>query len=648
MDGQSLDILSEKLSKLKELYPEVFTEDKIDWEKLQATLGNQINLSQERYHLNWAGKSEVFRILQQRTSATLIPVQEESTNFNETENIFIEGENLEVLKVLQKSYFNKIKVIYIDPPYNTGSDSFIYPDRFAESKDDYLKRIGDKDEEGLLLKEGMFRKNSKDSGHYHSNWLSMMYPRLYLARNLLRDDGVIFVSIDDNEIHNLRMIMNEIYGEENFLAQFIWRTDGNFDNQAKVKNCHEYFIAYCKELNQFPHPPVIDPSIPPSSKLYTDEIRNTIVKNGIANPISNIVLPKGFPADFEEGIIHSRSDKWPYYLNDANVKNYKLQNDTTISSGWSSKELIEEYIANNLNSIIDGKGQETSFIISKTGAVEVIKQRKSNQSHVISVITNLGNTQNTSAKLKSDGIFFDFPKPVILIKYLFKMNEGNDFIVLDFFAGSGTTAQAVIELNKEDGGNRKFILVQLPEKTDENSEAYKAGYKTIADICKERIRRVIKKINTPVSNNPSFFQGGGVEGVVGFNVFKLAPSNFKIWRSDVIENTEDLEKMIDIFDDQVKPNAEKENMLYELILKSGYPLTVETAYMPSNNGGYYSINNKETIILLESINQIVIDEILKLNPKNVIALDKLFSGNDQLKTNTVLQMKDTNIEFRTV
>jgi adenine-specific DNA-methyltransferase len=268
---------------------------------------------------------------------------------------------------------------------------------------------------------------------------------------------------------------------------------------------------------------------------------------------------------------------------------------------------------------------------------------------------------------------FDHPKPTSLIKRMLKMCtiKNNHDIILDFFAGSGTTAQAIMELNKEDGGNRKFILVQLPEKTDENSEAYKAGYLTIADICKERVRRVIKKLDNGHSEteqsegeespNTTLFPNDQTANHQSqttnnqFSVFKLAPSNFKIWRSDVIENTEDLEKMMNIFDDQVKPNAEKENMLYELLLKSGYQLTVETKELvphlrdaSSKKGGYYSINNNETIILLEEINQAMVDEILKLQPKNVIALDKLFVGNDQLKTNTVLQMKDANIEFRTV
>jgi adenine-specific DNA-methyltransferase len=243
MDGKSLDITEEKLNKLKEIIPEAFTENKIDWEKLKAALGDDIEFKNERYVLNWAGKSDAFRALQSPSTATLVPCKEESINFDKTQNIFIEGENLEVLKVLQKSYFGKIKMIYIDPPYNTGNDNFIYPDKFAESREEYLNRIGDKDETGFMTREGLFRKNSKDSGHYHSNWLSMMYPRLFLARNLLRDDGVIFVSIDDNEVHNLRLLMNEVFGEENFVDTICWKKKyGGGAKEKYLVSVHEYIV----------------------------------------------------------------------------------------------------------------------------------------------------------------------------------------------------------------------------------------------------------------------------------------------------------------------------------------------------------------------------------------------------------------------
>lgn len=253
MDGKSLNLTAEKLNKLREIIPETFTENKIDWEKLKAALGEDIEFKNERYVLNWAGKSDAFRVLQSPTTATLVPDKEESVNFDTTENIFIEGENLEVLKVLQKSYFGKIKMIYIDPPYNTGNDNFIYPDKFSETKEEYLSRIGDKDETGTLTREGLFRKNSKDSGHYHSNWLSMMYPRLFLARNLLRDDGVIFVSIDDNEVHNLRLLLNEIFGEENFIDTICWKKKyGGGAKEKYLVSVHEYILVYAKNINELP------------------------------------------------------------------------------------------------------------------------------------------------------------------------------------------------------------------------------------------------------------------------------------------------------------------------------------------------------------------------------------------------------------
>lgn len=247
MNGQSLSPHIEKFNRLKQIIPEAFSEGKVDWEKLQATLGENINFANERYVLNWAGKSDAFRVMQQPSTRTLVPVREDSVNFDDTQNIFIEGENLEVLKVLQKSYFGKVKMIYIDPPYNTGNDSFIYPDKFSETKEEYQKRVGDKDEDGYMTGEGMFRKNSRENGQYHSNWLNMMMPRLYLARTLLRDDGVIFVSIDDNEVHNLRLLMNEIFGEENFVAQFPWRKrTAKSDVPFGVSQDYEWIICFAK------------------------------------------------------------------------------------------------------------------------------------------------------------------------------------------------------------------------------------------------------------------------------------------------------------------------------------------------------------------------------------------------------------------
>lgn len=384
LDLKSMNITEDKIQKLKQLFPEVITEgNKVDFEKLKTTLGESVDTGKERYGMNWPGKADCFKIIQQPSIGTLVPVHKESVNFDTTENLFIEGDNLEVLKLLQKSYLGKIKMICIDPPYNTGND-FIYPDNYSESLETYLSYTGQVDAEGRK-----FSTNTDTDGRFHSKWLNMMYPRLFLAKNLLREDGVIFIHIDDNEVHNLRMVLNEIFGEENLLAQFVWRTDGNFDNQAKVKNCHEYIVSYCKNLNSFPHPPVIDPSVASISKLFKEEIINTIVKNGPANPISKIVLPVGFQTDFEKGRIEKRDNAWPRYLNEAIVEGYKLTNETTIESGWSSKDLVLEFIKGGLQPILDGKGQEATFVITNTGTLEVIKKRKENQSHVISVLTNL-------------------------------------------------------------------------------------------------------------------------------------------------------------------------------------------------------------------------------------------------------------------
>ncbi|MCD4811379.1 site-specific DNA-methyltransferase, partial [bacterium] len=625
----------------KEVIPEAFTEGLIDWEKLKAALGEDIEFKNERYVLNWAGKSDAFRVLQSPTTATIAPDRDESANFDDTENILIEGENLEVLKVLQKSYFGKIKMIYIDPPYNTGNDNFIYPDRFSETKEEYLGRIGDKDEAGYMTREGLFRKNSKDSGHYHSNWLSMMYPRLFLARNLLKNDGVIFVSIDDREFHNLRLLMNEIFGEENFIANFIWMNEGNIDNQSRIKRNHEYVLMYAKNEENIGHPPVIDPNIPQSSKLYKDYIENTIVKNGQGNPVSSIKLHKGFPTSFKEGKIEPKEDFYPKLNATINVKDYKTQNEITVSSGWSSKDIFTRFLDNELKPVIDTKGQETTFYLSNTGAIIVKKKRLEQQSHVLTILRNMGTVQEASKSLEELGVEFSYPKPAKLIKYFVQVADDIEGIFLDFFAGSCTTAHAVLDLNKQDNGTRKFICVQLPEKCDEKSEAFKAGYKTIADIGKERIRRVIKKIKDSENGKLPFVK---TKQDMGFKVFKLQSSNFKIWRGDNIKDGKQLEKHMQLRLDSVKKDAVEENMLFELLLKSGRNLnsTIE------NTNDYYRINDGEMIIALSKIDEKIVDSILENKPQIFITLDRLFKNNDQLKTNTLLQMKDAGIEFKVV
>lgn len=653
-DLSSLDITDHQLAKLHELFPEVFTEgNKIDWDRLRSTLGHHIDTGKERFGMQWPGKADCFRTIQQPSIATLLPDRDQSIDFDTTENVFIEGDNLEVLKLLQKSYLGKIKMIYIDPPYNTGKE-FIYPDNYSESLDTYLTFTQQTDDQGRR-----WATNTDTDGRYHSKWMSMMYPRLFLARNLLKDDGVIFISIDDHEQTHLRKICDEIFGEENLLVHFVWKTDGNFDNQAKVKNCHEYVIAYCRNLSEFPHPPTIDLAIDGNSKLFNEEIRNTIVKNGKANPISQIELPIGFPVEFEGGQIIERTDKWPRYLNTAKIKNYKLQNNTIIESGWSSKELLQEFIKNDFQSIVDIKGQETTFLISQTGSIEVIKKRKKDQSHVISVLSNVGNTQVTSAYLKRENIYFEFPKPPQLIKYLATMNSGENYLILDFFAGSATTAHAVIELNKEDGGHRKYICVQIPEPTDPDSEAYKAGYRTIADISKERIRRVSAKIQRELDDKKTA-QAATIFGAedsasldidLGMKVFKLAPSNFSLWDASYTEDTNTIQSRLFNHIDHIADTAGMDALVYELLLKSGYMLTCPMKTIDINGLKVYDIEDRSILICLEKkINHELLLAMAELEPSRVICLDEAFTSEDAdaLKTNAVQIMKSKGVVFRTI
>lgn len=621
LDGNSFDITQDHIEKLKSVFPEVVTEGKVDWEKLKATLGKEdAEFRNERYVLNWAGKSEAFKVLQQSTTATLKPVPGESINFDATENVFIEGENLEVLKVLQKSYYTKVKCIIIDPPYNTGNDSFIYPDSFKENREEYQKRIGERDAEGYLMKEGFFRKNSKDSGHYHSNWLSMMYPRLFLAKNLLRDDGVIFVHIDDNEVHNLRLIMNEIFGEENFVAELVWKKRVSPANDSQwFSSDHEYILVYAKykdqwfpfrldrteKQNSYYSNPDNDPRGPWNSAAYTCNKSKTERPNlfyAIINPIT------------EEEIWPKETAVWAY-----------------------SKETHLDHVKNKLLYWgADGKSKSPRKKQFLADADKVVPRS-------VLDYTEVGSTQSSTIDFLKifEHNYINYTKPTQLLKRLIAFSTKKDDCVLDFFTGSATTAHAVLDLNKDDSGNRKFILVQLPELCAEESEAYKAGYKTIADIGKERIRRVIKIIEKEKSEKPELFEKGELD--LGFKVFKLSSSNFKIWRGSEI--TEDnLESQLDAFTDPVREESETENILYELILKSGYLLTDKVEAIDK----YYSINDGELIIALEKMTQKLIDKIIIAKPKKVIMLDKQFTGNDQLKTNTVLQMKDAEIDFKTI
>lgn len=814
MDGYSQTPLKERLEALRSLIPEAFAEGNIDWEKLKAALGEEVNFSNERYVLNWAGKSDAFRIMQQPSAATLVPCKEESVDFDNTENIFIEGENMEVLKVLQKSYFGKVKMIYIDPPYNTGNDSFIYPDKFSETKEEYQKRVGDKDAEGYMVRDGMFQKNSRENGQYHSNWLNMMMPRLYLAKSLLRDDGVIFVSIDDNEVHNLRLLMNEIFGEENFVAAFPWRKrTAKSDVPFGISQDYEWIVCFAKTDS-------FVASIENDNRKYyeTPDFPNrpwrfhdmTTQRSAIERPncFFTIINPKNgneYPANPNRVWANNEETFQEYYRQNRIIfpGDYDFLNlSKPVIRYW--KEDDEEKAGENFGRVTVSTKLPEDIGMSQDGTKEM--------------------TDLFGAKV------FSYPKPTALLAYLLKIATKSEDLILDFFAGSGTTAHAVMQLNKEDGGHRKFICVQLPEPCDEKSEAYKAGYNTIAEISKERIRRAGRKVASdqeivtsdqlavasdwkletgnwklttkkwseisksltdeeikqygckelqrtrclakingsgqaslfdceetaqggnicsigpneesgsidcvkhsggtraeliggicPVYLHSTGFAGGigdtnsvmrehrlsetrgdsgnsstvggnrqdaecpckgtlqcpivsgqlsvasGQEIVAsgqlsvtssqklktenwklttdaGFKVFKLQDSNFKPWRNIPGANKEEWKQQIIDFINPVAENATVENMMYELLLKSGKSLNSKIEHADN----CYCINGGELALLLESVSQATVDAVLSRHPQKVIALDKLFEGNDQLKTNTALQMRDAGVEFKTI
>lgn len=345
----------------------------------------------------------------------------------ESENMLIQGDNLEALKALLPYYAGKVKCIYIDPPYNTKSA--------FESYEDSLE---------------------------HSKWLDMMYPRLEILWELLKNDGVIMISINNDEGHYLKVMCDEIFGRKNFISSLVWHYEGNTDNQATIINYHEYIHLYSKN-GKIQKVNTIDPNIGESSKLNKSEIRNTIVKNGSKNPVSPVVLPKGFPANFENGVIKSEDVNWPRLSTDIIIKNFKLQLDVEASSGWSSKRILESFIDNKFHSVSDSKGQKTTFELTRTGAIEVVKKRNQEKGHFISVLRGFGTTNQMRVILEKMDLRFSYPKPVDLISYLAAAFTSKDDVILDSFAGSGTTAHAILNLNKQEAGNRKFILIEMNE-----------------------------------------------------------------------------------------------------------------------------------------------------------------------------------------
>lgn len=614
MDGKSLNITEDLISKLKVIIPGAFTEDKINVEQLKQILGESINTDSERYQLNWAGKNDAYKVLQESSKSTLNPDLKESVNWGETENIFIEGENLDALKILQKPYYGKIKMVYIDPPYNTGSDNFIYPDKFSESKEEYLQRTNQKDEDGLLTREGLFRPNRKENGQFHSNWLSMMLPRLFLARNLLKDEGIIFVSIDDNEYANLKLLLNEIFGEENFVSTLMWRRRKTQANLSKfISPVHDYILCYAKNIEKLEF-----------NKLpYSDDF----IKKTFNNPDND-----------PRGVYQTRPLAQP---ENSSNPSYELQlpNGRKITAKWScSPDTFKKYV------------EEDRLYIPKGG--EGMPRLKIFLSELDGLLPNtwlddIATNEEGSKEVETifgSNAFFTAPKPTNLIKHLLKLGSNSDDIILDFFAGSGSTAHAVLDLNKEDGGNRKFICIQLPEPVEEKSIPFQKGYKSISSISIRRIQSVINSLNSA----PKELFHNQLNEKVGFRVFRLENSNFKIWRTDNISSPEELAKQVELFGSSILPDSLDRNMLWELLLKSGIPLSTKISEWKQEGKTVYYSTSYKLAISFSDIDNAVLDFLIQLKPNQFICLDKSFKNEDSKKTNVHLKLEDNGITFKTI
>ena len=624
MELTSMDVAEEKREELKRClgsaFPEIFTEDAIDFDQLRRVLGDWVEPGKERFGLNWPGKAACMKIIQQPSVATLKPVREESINFDETENLFIEGDNLEVLKLLQKAYFGKIKMIYIDPPYNTGND-FIYPDKYSETLETYLAYTGQIDAKGRK-----FSTTTETTGRYHSRWLNMVYPRLYMARNLLTDDGVIFISIDDSELNSLKKLCDELFGEDNFIANFIWEKRTNRENRKMVSSRHDYVLCYCKD--NFSKEKIIR-QLPMSEKALAN------YKNPDNDPRGRW---KSDPATAQAG--HGTKSQF-YVYKAPNGKEHHLQSGRC----WLyTKEVLEEAAQ-------DGRiwfGKDGNGVPRVKTYLEAKDRGLTPETIWFSADASTNEFAKNQLKELFDGTaVFETPKPVDLIQLAMELSA-EDGIVLDFFAGSCPTAEAALKRNM---GNQ-FIMVQLPEPCPDKSEAYKAGYETIADIGKERIRRVIRRATEEQQGELAL--DAAINADHGFKVFRLDQSNFKVWNGNA-DAFDEGGRQLEAHVDHLSHESKAEDVLYELLLKSGFPLTTNVNQLTLVGKQVFSIEEGVLLICLENeITPELIDALAEAGPLQVICLDAAFKGNDQLKANAVQTFKvraqadESEIVFKTV
>lgn len=613
ISGQSMDIeLSEK-EKLKSVFPQCFNDGKLDIDKLLNLCGEYIDNDFEKYKFEWKGKSNCYKIAGKRSTGTLRPCKDESVNFDTTKNLYIEGDNLEVLKLLQNAYFRKVKMIYIDPPYNTGND-FVYEDDFADPMAKYKE-----------ITQQTTKSNPETMGRFHTNWLNMMYPRLRLASNLLRDDGVIFISIDDNEVTNLKKLCDEVFGEENFINQLIWQRAFAPKNDSKFASTdHDYILIYAKNINNYT-----------MGKLPRTEEANARYKNYDNDPrgvwTSDNLTAKTY------------SDKYDYPIT---TPSGKIVNPAHGSCWRVSQERFAELVADNR--IWFGENGDNVPRLKRF----LCEVQDGMTASTFMQFKDVGHSQEGRQELKklfNDKGYFDGPKPVRLLTRLLTLaNLKDDDIIVDFFSGSATTAHAVMKWNSEHDTNLKFIMVQLPEKCDEKSDAYKDGYKTICDIGEKRIELAGKELTENSTNQLSLEKKQSLD--IGFRVFKLDTSNLAKWDSTPTEDEEELQTRFLGMADTVKVGRTPEDLVYEVMLKLGIPLDYKVIPIKINDKEAFAIGEDCLVLVCTDKGESGIsgDDIRLMcdeyTPAKIVTSEEAFADDSAL-SNAYYILKDKDIEM---
>lgn len=626
MDGMSMNLEQANMEKLRSVFPECFAEGKLDIDKLLSLCGEYVSNDFEKYKFEWKGKADCLRLAQKQSTGTLRPCPEESVDWDTTQNLYIEGDNLEVLKLLQTAYYRKVKMIYIDPPYNTGND-FVYADDFADPMARYKE-----------VTQQTTKSNPETMGRFHTNWLNMMYPRLRLAANLLRDDGVIFISIDDNEVTNLKKICDETFGEENYAGQFPWRKrTAKSDVPFGISQDYEWILCYAKSedfracLEGGTRKYYETPDFPGRPWRVHDLTKQTSASER-PNSFFTIVDPK-------TGKEYPANPNRTWAITEETFKGYYSADRIVFPGDYDFLNIQKPVLRYWKEDDMEKAGDSFGFIPVSTKLPD-----------------SIGMTQDGTKDIADlfESKVFGFPKPVELIKYLIKATTSTSImdgdIILDFFSGSATTAHAVMQLNAKDGGNRKYILVQLPEVCDEKSEAAKAGYKNICEIGKERIRRAGKKL----TETDGQMQIGDSEKKpldVGFRVFKLDTSNLQTWDSTPVDeiNMDDLLDRMNTMVNRVKPDRSDMDMVCEIMLKLGVPLTSTIDEVTVNGKSAYIVKGDSLLLvcLAADISPEDVEAMADYTPAKVVISRDSFA-NDTAMANAHYILRDRGIELKLV